>query len=724
MFLLMIKKTNKFFSTLMTFGNRNDRFNEASDQDQPHQNGSSNDQNGRGFFLGNKRGDRPGSSQKNTPGGGGPGFSWLGRSFLFVAIGLLVINFIGFSFRQGRSETIPYSEFLEQVDNNQVERAVIAPDQIRYALKSSEETAAADTPESTPNAESQQSLPLQTVPVQSDQNLTALLRSHDVEFSAIAPQDGGFWSFLLNWLLFPVVFIGIWLFILRRSQGGGISGAASLGVGKSKARLYAEGDTKTTFDDVAGVEESKAELQEVVDFLSNSSKYTRLGAKIPKGVLLIGPPGTGKTLLARAVAGEANVPFLSISGSEFIELFVGVGASRVRDLFEQAKKQAPCIVFIDELDALGKSRGGQSPLAGGGMSEQEQTLNQLLNEMDGFDANNGVVILAATNRPEVLDPALQRPGRFDRQVVVDRPDKIGRKAILDVHTPNVKLAEDVDLDRLAARTPGFAGADLANLVNEAALLAARREGDRVRMADFNEAIERVVAGLKKKSRVLSEVERKTVAYHETGHAIVGSLMPGAGTVEKISIVPRGVGALGYTLQLPEEDKFLVGEDELRGRIAILLAGRSAEELIFGKVSTGAGDDIQKATDMAERFVTVYGMSDKLGPIAFEHRQQQFIEGISNPRRTVSPQVMEAIDREVKELVDGAHHMALEILAQNREVLEETAQALLETEVLESSALSKRLDHVQAPKQLEEWLVNGVHSQDSSEPQTNPHVQFV
>ncbi|MEB3214109.1 MAG: ATP-dependent zinc metalloprotease FtsH [Leptolyngbyaceae bacterium] len=712
----------------MVFGNRNSRFNDASDRDgfKPEKSGNpndqSNDQNGKGFFLGRKSGDRP-RSPRNGP--GGSGFGWLGRSLLFVAIGLLIINFLGSSLRQGRAETVPYSQFLEQVDNNQVERAVIAPEQIRYALKSSGAESDAAEAADTPDVQSQRApLPLQTVPVQNDQNLTELLRSHDVEFSVIPPQDGGFWGFLINWLLFPLVFLGIWLFILRRSQGGGISGAASLGVGKSRARLYAEGDTKTTFDDVAGVEESKAELQEVVDFLKNSTKYTRLGAKIPKGVLLIGPPGTGKTLLARAVAGEANVPFLSISGSEFIELFVGVGASRVRDLFEQAKKKAPCIVFIDELDALGKSRGGQSPLAGGGMSEQEQTLNQLLSEMDGFDANNGVVILAATNRPEVLDPALQRPGRFDRQVVVDRPDKPGRMAILEVHTPNVKLSEDVELERLAARTPGFAGADLANLVNEAALLAARRGADEVHMADFNEAVERVVAGLKKKSRVLSEGERKTVAYHETGHAIVGSLMPGAGIVEKISIVPRGVGALGYTLQLPEEDKFLVGEDELRGRIAILLAGRSAEELIFGKVSTGAGDDIQKATDMAERFVTVYGMSEKLGPIAFERRQQQFIEGLSNPRRTVSPQVMEAIDREVKELVDGAHHMALEILAQNRQVLEETAQALLETEVLESTVLSERLNQVQAPEQLKTWLDTGDFSGGYSKSQPDHHVQLV
>jgi cell division protease FtsH len=475
-------------------------------------------------------------------------------------------------------------------------------------------------------------------------------------------------------------------------------------VGKSKARIYSEGSTGVKFLDVAGVDEAKAELQEIVDFLKNADKYTRLGAKIPKGVLLVGAPGTGKTLLAKAIAGEAGVPFFSISGSEFIELFVGVGASRVRDLFTQAKQQAPCIVFIDELDALGKSRaqGGMF----GGNDEREQTLNQLLTEMDGFEANTGVILLAATNRPEVLDPALRRPGRFDRQVVVDRPDKLGREAILKVHARNVKLADDVDLGAIAVRTPGFVGADLANLVNEAALLAARNGRQSVIMADFTEAIERVIAGLEKKSRVLNETEKKIVAYHEVGHAIVGALMPGAGKVEKISIVPRGVGALGYTLQLPEEDRFLMAEDEIRGRIATLLGGRSAEELIFGKVSTGASDDIQKATDLAERSVTLYGMSDYLGPIAFEKQQIQFLDGYQSPRRAVSPKVTEEIDREVKEIVDRAHHIALAILDKNRNLLEETAQELLNQEVMEGDALRDRLNQVVAPEELNSWLLSG------------------
>lgn len=611
---------------------------------------------------------------------------------MILAAAFIVLNLFSGPTRQQADEEVPYSRFLEQVESGQVTEAVIAPDQIRYQLKSS--AGEEDAPET-----------LRTVPVQEDDQLTALLRSQDVEFSAVPPQDGGGFG-LLGWLIFPLIIYAVLAFLIRRGAQGGPGGAAALGVGKSKARLYAEGDTRTTFEDVAGVDEAKAELEEVVDFLKSSDKYTRLGAKVPKGVLLIGPPGTGKTLLARAVAGEANVPFLNISGSEFIEMFVGVGASRVRDLFEQAKKQAPCIVFIDELDALGRSRGGKSPFAGGGFSEQEQTLNQLLNEMDGFDANNGVIILAATNRPEVLDPALQRPGRFDRQVLVDRPDKQGREAILKVHTPGVKLSDDVDLSRLAARTPGFAGADLENLVNEAALLAARRNGEEVKMSDFSEAIERVIAGLEKKSRVLSEEERTTVAYHEVGHAIIGSLMPGSGKVEKISIVPRGVGALGYTLQLPEEDKFLAGEDELRGRIAILLGGRSSEELVFGKVSTGAGDDIQKATEMAERFVTVYGMSDRLGPIAYEKQQNQFIPGMESPRRSVSPQVMEAIDDEIKIVVDGAHHMALKVLMSNREVLEKMAQDLLESEVLEKEALTRYLSQVTHPEGLQAWLTEG------------------
>jgi cell division protease FtsH len=622
-----------------------------------------------------------------------------GGGLLILFTLLLLLNFVIPSFGS-QTPQVPYSDFVAQVEAGKVDRAIVASDKIEFTIKPDQALPEGSRPRV-----------YATRPVAIDLDLPKILRDHNVQFSAPSPSGFGWIGTLLSWVLPPVIFFGIYAFLINR-QGGG---TAALTVGKSKARIYSEGTTGVKFDDVAGVDEAKAELQEIVDFLKNADKYARLGAKIPKGVLLIGPPGTGKTMLAKAIAGEAGVPFFSISGSEFIELFVGVGASRVRDMFEQAKQQAPCIVFIDELDALGKSRGA-GPIMGGN-DEREQTLNQLLTEMDGFDANTGVILLAATNRPEVLDPALRRPGRFDRQVVVDRPDKIGREAILKVHARPVKLADDVDLTTIAVRTPGFAGADLANLVNEAALLAARNNRQSVTMADFNEAIERVIAGLEKKSRVLNEMEKKIVAHHEVGHALVGALMPGAGKVEKISIVPRGVGALGYTLQLPEEDRFLMAEDEIRGRIATLLGGRSAEEVIFGKVSTGASDDIQKATDLAERSVTIYGMSDELGPVAFEKMQQQFIEGYGPSRRQISSKVTEEIDREVKDIVDGAHHIALSILNQNRSLLEELAQTLLNREVLEGEVLRQELNRVQMPVELEEWLRSGKLPQDTVKLQT-------
>lgn len=625
-----------------------------------------------------------------------------GGGFLLWLALLIFLNliFIG----EPLSQRVPYSTFLSQVEAGKVARATVSTNRIDYELK----------PElAKKQAETQTKRVFSTTPVVVDSELLKTLQAHNVEFSALPPSQTGWLATLLSWILPPMIFLGIWGFLLSRSQ---IGGPAALKIGKSNARIYSEGSTGVKFDDVAGVDEAKLELQEIVDFLKNASKYTRLGAKIPKGVLLVGPPGTGKTLLARAIAGEAKVPFFSISGSEFIELFVGIGAARVRDLFEQAKQQAPCIIFIDELDALGKSRSATGSNLGGN-DEREQTLNQLLSEMDGFDPNTGVILLAATNRPEVLDPALCRPGRFDRQIVVDRPDKIGREAILNIHAKNVKLSTDVDLSKLAARTPGFAGADLANLVNEAALLAARGDCDAVTMAHFNEAIERVLTGLEKKSRILNDIEKKTVAYHEVGHALIGALMPGAGSVEKISVVPRGIGALGYTLQLPEEDRFLMIEDEIRGRIVSLLGGRSAEELIFGKVSTGASDDIQKATDLAERFVTLYGMSDKLGPVAFDRIQQQYLEAFPNPRRTVSPKTAEQIDQEVKAIVDGAHDTALKILHKNRELLEETAKLLLEKEVLEGEELRSQLNRVEAPKDMDEWLHTGSFPQEHSLIQT-------
>lgn len=618
-----------------------------------------------------------------------------GGGLLIVFTLLLLLNFVVPSFGS-QSQQVAYSDFVSQVRSGSVDRAIIGNDKIEFTLKSSQ-----------PAQDGTRAPVYATTPVAIDLDLPKILRDNNVEFSAPTPSPYSWIGTVLSWVLPPLVFFGIYSFFINR-QGGG---AAALTVGKSKARIYSEGTTGVKFTDVAGVDEAKAELQEIVDFLKNAEKYSRLGAKIPKGVLLVGPPGTGKTMLAKAIAGEAGVPFFSISGSEFIELFVGVGASRVRDLFEQAKQQAPCIVFIDELDALGKSRGSGN--FSGGNDEREQTLNQLLTEMDGFDDNTGVILLAATNRPEVLDPALRRPGRFDRQVVVDRPDKIGREAILNVHARNVKLAEDVNLSTIAVRTPGFAGADLANLVNEAALLAARNNRDSVVMADFNEAIERVIAGLEKRSRVLNETEKKIVAHHEVGHALIGVLMPGAGKVEKISIVPRGVGALGYTLQLPEEDRFLMAEDEIRGRIATLLGGRSAEEVIFGKVSTGASDDIQKATDLAERTVTIYGMSEELGPVAFEKMQQQFIEGYPS-RRQISAKVTEEIDREVKAIVDNAHHIALAILKDNRSLLEELSQTLLDREVLEGEALRAELSRVQPPAELEAWLKTGKITQNAPE----------
>ncbi len=587
-----------------------------------------------------------------------------------------------------------YSEFIQQVEAGDVSKATIDDQEIRYELKT-----APGTPATAKNSPAKRIFITRKLP--EDPGLAQILRTNRVEHSATVPNPlNGLWA-VLSWVGIPLLFLILWS---KFTSGNRASGLGMLGIGDSHAKAYSAGDTGVTFNDVAGIDEAKAELQEIVDFLKHAEKYVKLGAKIPKGVLLVGPPGTGKTLLAKAIAGEAGVPFFSISGSEFIEMFVGVGAARVRGLFEQAKQQAPCIVFIDELDALGKSRASVNSI--GGNDEREQTLNQLLSEMDGFAANTGVILLSATNRPEVLDPALLRPGRFDRQIVVDRPDKIGRHAILLVHVRQVKLAADVDLLKIAARTPGFAGADLANLINEAALLAARRNQESVAMADFEEAIERLLAGLEKKSRVLNDLEKETVAYHEVGHAIVGSLMPGSGTIEKISIVPRGVAALGYTLQLPQEDRFLMVEDELRGQIAILLGGRSAEELVMGKVSTGASDDIQKATDLADRYVSMYGMSKQLGPMAFDRSANQFLGGWNSPRRPLSPQVETTIDRGIKNLIDHAHHAAQEILAHNEPLLRQMAVVLQEQEVLEGQELHAYLQQVQKPPLLEKWLQTG------------------
>ena len=593
--------------------------------------------------------------------------------FLILSAVLLISTFVPPSFSQAQTQT-PYSTFISQVKDHQVASASVGEKVIRYQLEEGGEV-------------------YTTNPV-FDLNLPTLLQENGVEFAA-TPPDGNQWiSNLLGWVIPPLIFVGIWGIFLRRSQGGQ---GGVFSIGKSRAKVYVEDEeTKTTFTDVAGVDEAKTELVEIVDFLKNSKRFTDLGARIPKGVLLVGPPGTGKTLLAKAVAGEAGVPFFSISGSEFIEMFVGVGSSRVRDLFEQAKKQAPCIIFIDELDAIGKSRASGGFY--GGNDEREQTLNQLLAEMDGFGAgDNTIIVLAATNRPETLDPALLRPGRFDRQVLVDRPDLKGRKAILEIHATEVKLSDEVDLNAIATRTPGFAGADLANLVNEAALLAARNHREAVVQADFAEAIERVVAGLEKRSRVLNDKEKEIVAYHEVGHALVGAAMPGSDQVEKISIVPRGMAALGYTLQLPTEDRFLRDEAELKGQIATMLGGRSAEEVIFGSITTGAANDLQRATDVAEQMVTSYGMSEVLGPLAYDRsKQNNFLDNgtMQNARRLVSDETAKAIDEEVKSIVESAHQRALKLLQENRGLLEKISKLLLEEEVIEGDRLREMLSQVQ------------------------------
>jgi cell division protease FtsH len=494
---------------------------------------------------------------------------------------------------------------------------------------------------------------------------------------------------ILSWVVPMLIFFGLWMFFIRRiaERQGGLGGFMS--IGKSRAKVYVETDTKVTFEDVAGVDEAKEELGEVVDFLRQPEAHGRLGARVPKGVLLVGPPGTGKTLLARAVAGQAGVPFFSINGSEFVEMFVGVGAARVRDLFEQARAKAPCIIFIDELDALGRARS----LSGmtGGHDEKEQTLNQLLAEIDGFDPQTGVVLLAATNRPEILDPALLRPGRFDRQILVDRPDRVGRVAILNVHLKKVRLAEDVDANSVAAMTPGFTGADLANLVNEAALLATRRAADAVYAQDFTAAVERIVAGLERKNRLLNPEERRIVAHHEIGHALVALALPGTDPVHKISIIPRGVGALGYTMQRPTEDRYLLRRAELENRLAVLLGGRAAEMLIFGEASTGASDDLSRATQIARDMVTRYGMDPELGLMTYESDPAPFLQapaGMVNREQRFSEQTGREIDCAVRAIVEAAFQRATEVLQRHRSELETTAQRLLEQETITEAELPR------------------------------------
>jgi cell division protease FtsH len=558
-------------------------------------------------------------------------------------------------------EPIPYSEFEKLLSQGDIAEVQVKKDSLEGKLKK-------------PLPDGREYF----VTVRVDPAIADALEKHKVKFTGVV--ESTFLKDLLSWVLPAVFFVGIWMFFIRRmAQRQGLGGLMS--VGKSKAKVYVETDTKVTFDDVAGVDEAKEELKEIVAFLKDPRRYGRLGARVPKGVLLVGPPGTGKTLLARAVAGEAGVPFYSISGSEFVEMFVGVGAARVRDLFEQASKAAPCIIFIDELDALGRARG-LGPT--GGFDEKEQTLNQLLTELDGFDPRQGIVLLAATNRPEILDPALLRAGRFDRQVLVGRPDKVSRIAILKVHVKTVSLAGDVNLEHIAALTPGFSGADLANLINEAALLATRRNASAVSMDDFDNAIERIVAGLEKRSRLLNPQERKVVAFHEMGHALVAASLPGVDPVHKISIIPRGIGALGYTLQRPTEDRFLMTRQELNNKMAVLLGGRAAEALVFEEISTGAADDLDKATDIARNMVTRFGMSDKAGQMVYDPQRPALLgAGVYGIDRTpaYSEGSAEVIDAEIRALVDQAFEAATAILTRRRATLEAGAKLLLEKETL-------------------------------------------
>jgi cell division protease FtsH len=559
--------------------------------------------------------------------------------------------------------TIPYSEFKTLVAQDKVAEVTVSDQTIRGQLK---------------GPASDKSKAFVTTRVD-DPKLVSDLDAHKVKYTG---EVSSHWmADLLSWVL-PLIFI-IWIssFFFRR-MGGAEGGVMSFA--RSRGKIYAEDDVKVTFTDVAGVDEAEDELKEIVEFLRTPRKYTQLGGRIPKGVLLVGPPGTGKTLLARAVAGEAHVPFFSLSGSEFVEMFVGVGAARVRDLFKQAVTKAPCIVFIDELDALGRARV-QSPL--GSHEEREQTLNQLLAEMDGFDARKGVIIMAATNRPEVLDPALLRPGRFDRQVLVDKPDAKGRGAILAIHARGVKIDPAVDLKVVAARTAGFAGADLANLVNEAALLAARRNKAQVEMAEFDEAIDRSIAGLEKK-RVMNDREREIIAYHESGHAIVATVIPGLDPVHKISIVQRGFGALGYTMQLPLEDRYLMTRTALNDQIAVLLAGRTAEELATGDISTGAQNDLQRASDLARAMVTEYGMSETLGVVSFEdHSRNRFLDvAMGGDRGAYAEDTAKEIDAEIRRIVDAGHQRARDLLTEHRHTLDLVARRLLEKEVVEGEEL--------------------------------------
>lgn len=592
--------------------------------------------------------------------------------FFFLFLGVYLYN-VGIS----RIETLTYYEFKTLLKEGQVDRIIIKKNEITGKFREgAQETLhkIRGTPVKLPQ--------YFKVYKAEDPELIKLLESKNINFE-VKP-DGTFWINLLSWVLPVLLLIFFWIFLFRRfvSPESGI-----MSVGKSRAKIYVENEINVTFNDVAGVDEAVEELKEIIEFLKNPLKFVALGAKIPKGVLLVGPPGTGKTLLARAIAGEAGVPFISISGSSFVEMFVGVGAARVRDLFSQAEKMAPCIIFIDEIDAVGRVRG-LSPA--GGTEEREHTLTQLLTEMDGFDPKKGVIIIAATNRPEILDPALLRPGRFDRVVVVDRPDLKGREAILRLHTRNIKLAPNVDLKVIAARTPGMVGADLANIVNKAALLAARKGKQAVEMEDFEEAIDRVIAGLARKSRYLSPEEKRRIAYHEAGHAIVASVLTPKEKVHRVSIIPRGIAALGYTLQLPEEERYLLTKEELLAKISVLFGGRVAEELVFNEVSTGAQNDLEKATEIARAMVMDYGMSETLGPQTFRKRESLFLDIPFKERELVSEETARLIDQEIAKILKNCYDKAKGIIKERKDKLERLVESLLQKEVLEGEELEKIL----------------------------------
>jgi cell division protease FtsH len=619
---------------------------------------------------------RRATDRRLTPKGGPFSAVWYVLA-LFLLLGLG--QFTYFSMQGG--QTLSYSDFKQRLRDGRVQDVFVGQDRVRGKVRDEKETH-----------------PFTAVRIE-DPKLIEDLEKAGIKYTG---EPANRWlTEAVSWILPLIFLIALWSFFFRR-MGGAEGGVMSFA--RSRAKIYADDDVKVRFGDVAGVDEAEDELREIVEFLKNPKKYTSIGGRIPKGVLLVGPPGTGKTLLARAVAGEAKVPFFSLSGSEFVEMFVGVGAARVRDLFAQAEVKAPCIVFIDELDALGKVRI-QTPM--GSHEEREQTLNQLLAEMDGFDARKGVIIMGATNRPEVLDPALLRPGRFDRQVLVDKPDVRGREEILRIHVKLVKLADGVDLRVIAARTAGFAGADLANLVNEAALLAARKDKTAVGMKDFDEAIDRLIAGLEKK-RVMSDKERRIVAYHESGHAIVATLLPGLDPVHKISIVQRGFGALGYTMQLPLEDRYLLTREDLLSQLSVLLGGRSAEEIAFGRVSTGAQNDLQRATDIARAMVTEYGMSDLLGAVNYNgHQRPMFLENpFAQERGNYSEETALKIDAEVKRILTEAHEVARRVLRERRDTLDALSNRLLEKEVIEAEELKAIMGPI-PPKDAEGTVPAGV-----------------